>query len=84
MEANQHIWRYWAQCTQRWGGAAAISILLETFGAFGAALAQLVYICQPVAQWVVPHNHLEALASLLENPQDQEEFIGYLRGAGGR
>jgi hypothetical protein len=59
--------------------AAAI---LESLGAFGIALAQVVYVCQPFAQWAVPTERLNALARLLEDPEGRDRFVGYLREMG--
>jgi hypothetical protein len=83
MEADQHIWRYWVENIQRWGGAALAASLLEAFGTFGTLLAQLAYICQPAARLTDPDESLSALARLLEDGSNRQAFIGYLRGEGG-
>ena len=79
MEQNQHIWQSWIETLNRWGVKGLTATFLEALGPFRLFGAQLVYIGQPFLTPFLPEGHLDALADLLENPQEAKAFVSVLR-----
>ncbi len=79
MDTNHHIWREWANTLHRWGLENLVASFLEAAGPLTLIGAQAVYIGQPILNGIVPSGHLAALASLLEDDRQREEFVVYLR-----
>ena len=79
MERDQHIWQNWANALQHWGAEEIVATLLETTGPLNLLGAQVVYLGQPFLEQILPEGHTKALASILENPEETEQFTRYLR-----
>lgn len=80
MDANCQIWRVWAENLHRWGLRDLTASFLEVAGPLTMIGAQLVYIGQPLFRRSPGAAHVEALANVLENPQERLAFIRFLRG----
>jgi hypothetical protein len=83
MVKNHHIWRVWSGFLHRWGLNELTAALLEALGPLTILGAQAVYLGQPVLSTLVPTQHLEAMASLLEEPEETGRFVDFLREDGG-
>jgi hypothetical protein len=53
--------------------------LLEATGPLNFIGAQVVYLGQPIITHVLPEDHINAFADLLENPEETKAFTHYLR-----
>jgi hypothetical protein len=76
---NQHIWQNWADTLNRWGLGNLTATFLEALGPLSLFGAQVVYVGQPLFNPLLPEGHLDALADMLENPQETQAFISVLR-----
>jgi hypothetical protein len=81
MSENQPIWTSWARALQRWGIKEGVASLLEAAGSLGVVFAQLLYLSQPLLTGAVSSRSLHAIAEILENPADRQEFVSFLREA---
>ncbi len=81
MNADQHVWRVWAGILQRWGVQDITVSLLESLGPLNMLGAQLLYFLQPLLAHASTFDHLQALADMLEDTQQTQAFIHYLREA---
>jgi len=79
MDSEQHIWRVWARTLHKWGVKDWAASFLEAAGPLTLLGAQVVYIGQPVLGLVFPSHHLDALARILEQPDQTRAFAAYLR-----
>jgi hypothetical protein len=73
------VWQIWAERLKGWGMSEFAASVLEATGPINLVGAQLVYISQPVLDGIFPAGHLNALASLLEEPEQTEAFVKSLR-----
>lgn len=78
---NQHIWRGWASALHRWGVGGGAAALLEVAGPLKLLAAQAVYLGQPLLDGWLPRRKLAALAGMLDDPENTQVFIQYLREA---
>ena len=74
-----HIWQTWANRLKGWGLQDFAASFLEAAGPINLIGAQLVYVAQPLLGSVLPSEHLDSLASMLEEPGQTKAFISYLR-----
>jgi hypothetical protein len=81
---NRHIWQKWADNLHRWGVQDLVATLLEATGPLNLLGAQVVYLGQPLFNQVLPEDHLDALASVLEDPEETQAFTTLLRQQGNR
>ncbi len=79
MDSNQHIWRVWANRAHRWGIGDWTATLLEAIGPLSVLGAQAVYLANPLLSPLFPKGHLDALANLLEEPEQAQAFSALLR-----
>ncbi|MEA3351401.1 MAG: hypothetical protein U9Q82_12325 [Chloroflexota bacterium] len=79
MNSNQHIWQKWADALHRWRLSNLTGIVLESTGSLNLLGAQVVYLGQPLLSQFLPKDHLNALAEVLENPEQTQAFIVFLR-----
>lgn len=79
MNEDRHIWQVWQKALHRWGGTAWAAWFLQAVGPLSILGAQLVYLTQPVLNILMPQGHLNALAQLLEEPEQVKAFVNYLR-----
>jgi len=81
MDQNRHIWRVWAGFLQQWGVEEWVAATLEALGPVSILGAQSVVFSLPLLGRIVPSDHLDALAELLEEPVQTHAFVTYLREA---
>jgi len=79
MDKNHHIWRIWVKSLHRWGVEDLVASLLEAAGPLTIIGAQLIYIGQPILNGVVPDGHLSVLTGTLEDDDQRDAFVSYLR-----
>lgn len=79
MDTNHHIWRVWTNNLHRWGLNNLVASFLEAAGPLTLIGAQLVYLGQPVLDSLVPARHLQVLADVLEDDDQRQDFVTYLR-----
>jgi type I restriction-modification system DNA methylase subunit len=79
MQQHEHIWQNWAEQLRHKGFGEFIATILEATAPLNLAAAQLVYIGQPVLSGILPRENINALATLLENPQKTQRFVNQLR-----
>ena len=79
MDKNHHIWRIWVKTLHRWGVEDLVASILEAAGPLTIIGAQLIYIGQPILNGVVPDGHLAALTGTLEDDEQRDAFVIYLR-----
>ena len=82
MAQNPDIWQTWAETLNRWGVTDLTATFLEALGPLNMLGAQFVYVGQPFLNQFVPEGHLDALAGLLEDPQETQAFVSVLRQSG--
>jgi hypothetical protein len=73
------IWHRWAKTLNHWGIQDLIATLLEVLGPLSLFGAQLVYAGQPLLSAFVHPKNLHELAVLLEDQQETQAFIAFLR-----
>ena len=69
----------WASRLQQWRVHQLAAALLEASGPLKLVGAQLVYLGQPLLGGLVANEQLDALAHMLEEPAQTNNFIRYLR-----
>ena len=79
METDQHIWQDWARNLHRWGVDAWTADLIEAAGPLATLGAQAVYLTQPLLRPALPERQLQALAGMLEDPDQRRLFVQTLR-----
>jgi hypothetical protein len=79
MSENQQNWISWARHLHQWGIKEGVASVLEVAGSLNVLLAQLLYISQPLVSGIIQSSSLRAVAHTLENPEDRQEFIAFLR-----
>ncbi|MFH1635279.1 MAG: hypothetical protein ABIG63_14905 [Chloroflexota bacterium] len=79
MKEDKHIWQVWADLLCRWGVQDIVAALLEATGPLNLLGAQAVYLGQPLLNQILPAGHLDALANLLEDPEEIQAFSSFLR-----
>lgn len=79
MEKNHHIWQIWVKALHRWGVSDLVASFLEAAGPLSIIGAQVIYIGQPVLNGVVPDRHLSVLTDVLEDDDQRDAFVSYLR-----
>ena len=78
MTSNQQIWQTWSQALHRLGVYHLAVTLLEAAGPLTIFGAQIIYLCQPVLKGTVSMTGLNALAAMLEDPQEAQAFARFL------
>ncbi|MBN2145744.1 MAG: hypothetical protein JW726_00090 [Anaerolineales bacterium] len=63
----------------RYGLREWVAALLEAAGPLNVLVAQVIYLGQPLLSPIVPADSLQALATVLEEPSQTQDFIHYLR-----
>ncbi|MBN2500486.1 MAG: hypothetical protein JXB38_06920 [Anaerolineales bacterium] len=81
MTEEQKIWQQWAARLQNLGLDEVVATFLEVTGPLNFVGAQLVYVGQPVLRGLIPTHSLHALANILEDRQNTQDFVHYLREA---
>lgn len=73
------FWQVWAQNLHRWGAGEIVATLLESAGPLAFISAQMVYVSQPLLDQAFSHSTVDALAHLLEEPDETRAFAAFLR-----
>ena len=81
MNENRKIWQQWAARLQNLGLDEVVATVLEATGPLNFVGAQLVYVGQPVLRGLISTHSLHALANILEDRQNTQDFVRYLREA---
>jgi hypothetical protein len=76
---GQSFWPGWAQFLQRWGLRDAAAAVLVSGGPLALLMAQLVYLNRPIFASPQGADQWQALAGMLENPQDSASFAAFLQ-----
>ncbi|MCK4898495.1 MAG: hypothetical protein KAS38_06950 [Anaerolineales bacterium] len=79
MKSDQQIWQAWADKLHRWGLGYWVASFLEAAGPLTTIGAQAVYMSQPFLNLALRHDHMKALASMLEEPERTKTFAAFLR-----
>ena len=79
MFSDHHIWDKWAKNLHRWGVGEFVASFIEAAGPLTLIGAQAIYITQPILDFAIPKDHLDALASMLHEPERARRFAAYLR-----
>lgn len=79
VQSKHHIWETWAKKLHRWGLEEFAAWLLEATGPVNLIGAQVVYLGQPVLEPLLPAGHVQALAHILEQPEETQAFVDFLR-----
>jgi len=79
MNFDRQIWDRWADSLYRWGLRDLAASLLEAAGPLTIVGAQMVYILQPLVGHGSTNTSLNALANLLEQPENVRNFVHILR-----
>ena len=79
MSADHPFWEIWTKTLRRLGMHTLAATFLEAAGPLTTLGAQVVYLGQPLLSSVFPRSHIDALATMLENPAETQQFIVFLR-----
>jgi hypothetical protein len=79
VDANQHIWRIWANKIHIWGFQGLFASLLEALGPLTILGSQALYLGEPLLQHTISKENVRALAEMLEEPAQTRAFIELLR-----
>jgi hypothetical protein len=79
MDSKQQIWQVWARNLHRWGLREPAAAILEASAPLNLVLAQGLYLIQPLFSAPVSRSHLGTLAGTLENSEETQMFVNYLR-----
>jgi hypothetical protein len=79
MPVERSFWSTWAQKLHRMGLDGLSAEVLDAAGPLTTFLAQLVYLGQPFRPRSLTTNEWQALAQMLEDPQESQEFAAFLR-----
>jgi hypothetical protein len=69
----------WANRLKHLGVGEVAAALLEATGPLNLVGAQLIYLSQPLLGNLLDSEHLDALATLLEDSDETQAFVSYLR-----
>jgi hypothetical protein len=84
VQANRTLWIQWARILQRWKLDGLVAYLLEAGGPFVIIATQFIYIGQPFLHQALPGGQLQALIHLLEDQEEGQMFVEFLREAKSR
>jgi hypothetical protein len=79
MDVNQQIWRNWSDRLQRWGLSEVAASLLESFGPLTLLGSQVLHMCQPFLQGGAQDAGWKALTQMLEDSEETQAFVTFLR-----
>lgn len=79
VEERNKLWRNWSSSLQHWGIQEFAASLLEASGPINLILAQLVYIGEPFFPSGGDRSNLKALGAMLEDSQETQAFVSFLR-----
>lgn len=79
MSSDHHIWDKWAKNLHRWGLGELVASFIEAAGPLTLIGAQAIYISEPILDFAIPKDDIDALASMLDEPENARRFAAYLR-----
>jgi hypothetical protein len=79
MSSDQHIWDKWAKNLHRWGLGELVASFIEAAGPLTLIGAQAIYITEPILDFAIPKDHVDALANMLYEPDRAHRFATFLR-----
>ena len=79
MTEKRHIWGKWARALHHWGLNGFAAWVLETTAPLHVIGAQFVYVGQPLMGVFWPQDQTQALAEVLEQPDQVREFVRVLQ-----
>ena len=79
MSVDRQTWYVWARNLHRWKMQEFVASFLEAAGPLNMFLAQVIYLGQPLFAGASREGSLQALASMLEDINETEAFVSYLR-----
>jgi hypothetical protein len=79
MNVNRQIWRKWSDALHRWGLKDVAATLLESFGPLTLLGAQALHFCQPFLLSDPQNSSWKALTQMLEDKDETQAFVNYLR-----
>jgi hypothetical protein len=77
MTDHSVYWKQWQQALSRWQLRKMAATILESAGLFHPFIAQLLLIGQPMLSQTT-REEIDAMVSLLEEPQSSRAFAAYL------
>jgi hypothetical protein len=78
-KVHQAYWSGWARFLQQKGLAGVAAGLIEALGPFAFVGAQAIYLGQPLFGNPGSGSSLQAMAELLENRTELQDFAAFLR-----
>jgi hypothetical protein len=78
-QPDHSLWPAWARFLQRRGLAGVAASLIDVVSPFAFVGAQAIYLGQPIFGPPASASSSQALAALLENRTELQEFAAYLR-----
>ena len=73
------FWSDWDQFLQQAGFKDSALALIDASGPMNIFLAQIIHLGSPFLRLFWPGGHWEPLAEMLEDRQQSQEFVSYLR-----
>jgi hypothetical protein len=74
-------WTRWVEALENWGLRDFTAWVLEAAGPLSLLGAQFLYMGQPFLRPLVSADGLGALAQILEDHEERQAFVGFLREA---
>jgi len=78
MQADRYLWREWSRHLHHWGVQDKVATLIEAAGPLNLLASQLLYLFQPFAG-AGATSRWQALAEMLENEEESQQFAAFLR-----
>lgn len=73
------LWHHWAQWLKSRRSNLFVATLLESLAPINVIGAQVIYLSQPLFRFIIPDENLEAIAATLEDSQQTQAFVRFLR-----
>jgi len=74
-------WTRWVKSLDKWGLRGFTAWVLEAVGPLSVLGAQVLYVGQPFLRSLIPDAGLSSLAHLLEDRDENQAFVLFLREA---
>lgn len=81
LREQQSIWKGWSNRLNELGLGKFAASFLEASGPLNLVAAQFVYIGKPILTGLTAPENLNALATMLEDPEETSAFVAHLREA---
>ena len=81
MQQSREKWIRWVESLDKWGLRGLTAWVLEAAGPLSVLGAQVVYLGQPFLRSIVSDDGLSALAHMLEDRDEKQAFVSFLREA---